>query len=324
MLDLNAIAIDVHPPRASRTAKRLRRWIPRRSYFQARDRIVSELKRTSEQMLGEYRIPLPEREVAPRLIVPGWAHIHGGLAFRGGAFLGVYLLLGILGLLNWGTDLGAICLGLAFSVHASAVLDILVRQGSVRFPAMVATSILVAAALTIFPYAPAGWLLSGVATTRQFDYDAPPFARLDVMLFNRWTFAWRAPRPGDVVLFHPGTERVIPTNYQIPHIRWLIRENECIDRVLGGPGDRVHWKDGKLSINGVAVPWTPLIPERFRRELTITVPRDRYLILPSTSRVALDGIPDEQWVWLGCFPAEEILGQVYLRLNPLRRLWLIR
>jgi hypothetical protein len=116
----------------------------------------------------------------------------------------------------------------------------------------------------------------------------------------------------------------VPAGYDIPHVRWLIRENECIDRVLAGPGDRVHWKDGKLSVNGAAVPWTPLVPSRLQRELTIDVPQGRYLILPSTSGVNVEGIPNEQWVWLGCFPAEEILGRVYLRINPLRRLWLIR
>ena len=66
---------------------------------------------------------------------PRLGPIHAGLVLRGRIFLSVVSGVLALGLLQWGTDLGAMFLGLAFSVHVSSVLDILIRQGNVRFPA---------------------------------------------------------------------------------------------------------------------------------------------------------------------------------------------
>ncbi len=323
-LNLGAVAVDVHPPRASRAAKRLRRWFPRHSYFRARDLVSESLERTAVRFNLDYRVPLPRPSIARRLIVPGWAQIHSGFTRRGWVYLGAYALLLVLGLLNWGSVLGAMLLGFAFSVHASSVLDILPREGTEEFRLTMARAALVSAVLAIGVYAPVGWVLSGVAATRRFHYDAPPFERSDVVLFNRWAFAARPPRPGDVVLFEAATNRILAPGLGAWPVRQLILETECVDRVLGGPGDQIHWKDGKLSINGVGVPWTPLVPWKFPGELKFTVPSARYLILPSTSRVALGAVPAVQWERIGCHPAEEILGRVYLRLSPLSRFWFIR
>ena len=115
------------------------RSCPRRLIYQARD-LASEARRVvTRSTIEDSRIPLPEPEILSRLIVPGWAHIHSGLAIRGRFFLAAYLPLLLLGLARWGTGLGSILLGLAFSVHASSVVDILIRQGTVRFPKMMAT-----------------------------------------------------------------------------------------------------------------------------------------------------------------------------------------
>ena len=323
-LILDSIAIDVHPPRASRASKRLRRWIPRRSFYRARDQAAESLSRTADSVMGDLRLPLPERGTAHRLLVPGWAHLHAGQTIRGRAFLGAYLILLGVGLIGWGSGLGAMCLGLAFSVHASSVLDALVQQGRVRFPAMVATAVLVSIVLGLFLYMPAGWVLSRTAATREFDQAAPPFARGDVVLFNRWAFALRSPRPGDVVLFHPANGATVPGKAGPAFVRWRIRENELVDRVVGGPGDRVRWEDGRLTINGVAASWKPLIPSKLPGDLEITVPEGRYLILPTTSQAMNAGVPASQWEQFGLHPAGDILGVAYLRLHPLTRLWFIR
>jgi hypothetical protein len=324
-LILNSVVIDVQPPRASRAAKRLRRWFPGRHYYRTRDLASEALRRTTGTITDDLRVPLPEPSIAPRLVIPGWAHIHAGFALRGRAFLGIYSLLLGLGLFNWGNDAGALFLGLAFSVHVSSVLDILSRRSAVRFPSMMVTAALVSAVLALGLYSPAGWVLSRVAATRQFDHAVPPFERLDVVLFNRWAFAWRPPRPGDVVLFLPAIEATVPLRDQpVGHTRWMFRENECVDRVLGRPGDHVRWEDGKLSINGVAVSWTPLVPAKLPGELEITVPDDRYLILPTTSLATNAGVPASEWERLGCRSAGEILGRVYLRLHPPTRPWFIR
>ncbi len=323
LLELKGAAIDVHPPRASSRAKRRRRWFHARRYYQARDAIQDALDRTAGTLIRDLRVPLPEPDVAPRLIVPGWAHIHAGLVLRGRIFLGVFLTLLAFGLLFWGSPLGAICIGFAFSAHVSSVLDILNRQGTVRFPSMVLTSLLAACVLGVCLYWPLGWAASHVAAVREYHYDSTLFRQSDLVLINEWAFLIREPRPGDVVLY----ETNFATGIQVGaafHVRFILRENESIERVVGGPGDHVLWDHGTLTINDSPVDWTPLLPQRLPDRLEITVPENSYLILPSTSLALNGGGSSEAWKARGLVSREQIEGVAYLRLQPLSRLWLIR
>jgi hypothetical protein len=325
-LGLATSVIDVAPPRASRTAKRVRKLVPRRLFYQARD-VAGEARRiVAGSIENDSHIPLPEPDVLSRLIVPGWAHIHAGLVIRGQAFLWAYILTLVPGLLFWGTDLGPILFGLAFSVHASSVMDILIRQGSVRFPRMMAMAALVSLILAVLIYAPTGQLLARVADPIAFATDAPPFKRFDTVLVNRWAFALRGPQRGDVVLYSPrNVSRIMTTEAQLLHLRLAYEENELIDRLIGLPGDRVVWDQSKLSINGATVSWKPLLAERLPKHLEIAVPADRYLILPTTSAGAINrGGIKSFWEYAGSIPRGDILGGAYLRSSPLSRLWFIR
>src|SRR5690349_19427402 len=105
-LVLAAAAIGVHPPRASRAAKRVRRAVPRRLLYRARDAAVEAQRAITGSIVEDSRIPLPEPGILPRLIVPGWAHFHTGQRIRGWCFLGAYLPLLLLALTRWGTGLG--------------------------------------------------------------------------------------------------------------------------------------------------------------------------------------------------------------------------
>src|SRR5271157_5380209 len=332
LLELKGVAIDVHPPRASSRAKRRRRWLYTRRYYQARDAIQDSLDRSAGTLIRDLRVPLPEPDIAPRLIVPGWAHIHAGLVLRGRIFLGVFLTLLAIGLLLWGSQLGAICIGFAFSVHVSSVLDILNRQGTVRFPSMVLTSLLAALVLGVFLYWPIGWAASHVAAVREYRYDSPLFRQSDVVLINEWAFLLRGPRPGDVVLYETNFVTGVPvggalrifTWARAANVRLVLGENETIERVVGGPGDHVLWDHGSLSINDSPVAWTPLMPQRLPDRLEITVPETSYLILPSTSQASNFDGSSEGWKARSLARREQIEGTAYLRLQPLYRLWLIR
>jgi signal peptidase I len=326
-LALATATIDVHPPRASRAAKRVRQAVPRRLLYRARDAAIEAHRAITGSIVEDSRIPLPEPGILPRLIVPGWAHLHAGLRIRGWFFLGAYLPLLLLALTRWGTPLGSIAAGLAFSVHASAVMDILIRQGTVRFPKMMAMAFMVSLALAVLVYAPAGCLLAyRLAAPIEYAHDSPPFQRSDVVLINRWAYALSSPRRGDVVQFSPlNTSRVVDSGQEGRHVRLAYEENELIDRVVGLPGDRVVWGAGKLSVNGTPVSWTPLLPERLPPHLEINVPADRYLILPTTSVGAGNAAGSEAfWKNAGLIPGEDILGVAYLRVAPISRVWLIR
>jgi hypothetical protein len=323
LLELKGAAIDVHPPRASSRAKRRRRWFSARRYYQARDALQDSLDRTAGTLVQDLRVPLPEPDIAPRLIVPGWAHIHTGMVLRGWIFLGVFLTLLALGLLFWGSPLGAACIGFAFSAHVSSVLDFLNRQGTVRFPSPVLTSVLAALVLGVFLYWPIGWAASHVAAVREYSYDSTLFHQSDLVLINEWAFLMREPQPGDIVLYEPD----FVTGVQVGgafHTRYMLRENQAIERIVGGPGDHVLWDHGALTINDSPVAWTPLSPQRLPARLEIVVPAYNYLILPSTSQASIgDGSPDA-WKARSLVRREQIVGTAYLRLQPISRLWFIR
>jgi hypothetical protein len=186
------------------------------------------------------------------------------------------------------------------------------------------TAGLAAVVLAALVYLPAGWALSNLASPIAFDHDADPFRRLDVVLVNRWAFAWRRPKPGDVVLFRPVIELRAVSDYTAAHMRILISENVLIDRVLGGPGDRVVWNGRKLDVNGNSVSWTPLIGQKLPKHLDITVPADRYLVLPTTSRAVLHGGDSLYWKTVGLISAADIEGGAFLRNSPASRFWFIR
>jgi signal peptidase I len=235
----------------------------------------------------------------------------------------LFLTLLAIGLLFWGSSLGAICIGFAFSVHVSSVLDILNRQGTVRFPSMVLTSLLAALVLGVFLYWPIGWAASHVAAVREYRYDSPLFRQSDVVLINEWAFLLREPRPGDVVLYETNFVTGVHVGGAF-NARFVLGENETIERVVGGPGDHVLWDHGSLTINDSPVAWTPLLHQRLPDRLEITVPENSYLILPSTSQASTGDGSSQAWKARGLVSRERIEGMAYLRLQPLSRLWLIR
>src|SRR6185437_17183806 len=124
-------------------------------------------------------------------------------------------------------------------------LDILFRQGTVRFPSMVTSVFLVSLIFGAGVYGPAGWALSRFASVMQYNFDSPPFARFDMVLYNRWTYAWRQPRPGDIVLFTSMNQPAVREEGPGRPGRYVVRENDGIDRILAGPNDHVVWDDGR-------------------------------------------------------------------------------
>jgi signal peptidase I len=324
-LSIGTAVIDVNPPRATKSAKRVRKLVPRRLFYQARDATAEAHRRFTGSVVNDSRVPLPEPGVLSRIMVPGWAHLFAGFRIRGLVFFWAYVALLALGLLQWGTEFGSILLGLAFTVHASSIIDILLRQGSVRFPRMAATALFVFAVLSVSIYFPAGQVLMRMAAPIEYSADVPPFKPLDVVLVNHWAFAVTNPRRGDVVFFTPiGTARRM-TGPNLGHIRYGVDENEVIDRVIGLPGDQVVIHEGKVTVNGAKYAWASLRPERLPPHLEISVPKDRYLIFPTTSISAIDaGTPEAYWKMAGLIPESDILGGVYLRLSPITRFWFIR
>ena len=86
-----ATAIDVHPPRAGKGKKLIRRAMPTvpRAYFGVRDGLrvagasSASLGATVAERLTPEMPTLPPRPILLRLIFPGWPQFYAGQRWRG-------------------------------------------------------------------------------------------------------------------------------------------------------------------------------------------------------------------------------------------------
>jgi hypothetical protein len=315
-LRLATAVIDVHPPRAGRLRKRLRRAVPvTRAVAEARDAIES-LGPTSKILRVAARTPWA---LFLRLVIPGWSHFYAGQRVRAHLFLWGTLAFLAPGILLFGTLAGSLLLGMAFSVHSWAALDIVTQT----FPDCgmrdrMARSLLVSFVLAAVIYLPVGYVTTRVADPTTIRLPMAPFADGDVVLVNHWV----APGAGDVVLYAiPDYTRREP---QQRANRFVQYTGERIDRVLAGPGDRVVWDKGRLTVNGSASAARPLNPDVAPPRLKLTVPDGHFLILPTTTPYVSPADDEGSWQALSLVPADRVVGRVYARTSPLSRLARIR
>lgn len=100
-------------------------------------------------------------------------------------------------------------------------------------------------------------------------------------------------------------------------------------RVAGRPGDKIELRDEKLFVNGLAAPMENRAgPIRYRSFATasylnafrrlVTVPEGRYFLLGDNTMASNDS---RFW---GFVPAENLRGNVFLRLGPASRVGRVR
>jgi hypothetical protein len=316
--------LDVRPPRAGPWVKRFRRVFPiRRASYLVRDTASREITRFAT----DWRVPLLDRQIVARMLVPGWAHNFTGQKVRGLIFLGVYLAFLLPGILLFGTPGGSVLLGLAFSAHASSAMDLIFQRHG-PMPSRMATTFVTTALLGVLLYLPAGWLLTRVAEPITINFDDFPFQDGDVVLVNQWAYLRTEPVPGDVVLYntqgHFGWSE--PLRGEV-HGYMRIHAGQGIDRIVAGPGSLVLWERGKLLVDGKPSSLQPLAPQNLPPRLKSRVPDEAYLILPSTVNVRANPnvqVPDTVWQNLAAVPRSQIVGRAYLRKLPWNRFWFIR
>lgn len=309
-LRLATAVIDVHPPRAGRVRKGLRRGaVPmNRAIAGARDAMAAAGENAGVRRLAG----LAPWSLFARLALPGWSHFYAGQRVRGHLFLWGTLIFLLPGLILLGTFAGSMLLGLAFSVHSSAALDIVTQT----FPdagmrARMARSVLVSIVLALVVYVPLGLLLMRVADPTVIHYSTAPFQTGDVLLVNHWA----KPRPGQVVMYE--IPSVVQTNQRNRFVHFT---GERMDRILAGPGDDVFWENGRLTVNGVASDRLPLNPAMAPKRLAVTVPDDHFLILATTTPYVGPNDAESMWLSLSLVSPDRLMGRVYARTHPLSRL----
>jgi hypothetical protein len=305
-LQLAALVIDVHPPRASSRQRRLRRVTDGVAASLARANSMTD--RLAKAVTSRCDVPeIPESQLLLRMVVPGWPQIYCGHVRRGKFFLYLYLALLFSGALLFGTGIGSVLLGLAVSCHVSSVLDvILLQQRSVwqRIAACVVASLGVA----LLVYLPAGYLLGRAATPVVFAQEATPLHTGDVLLVTQMF----TPKIGDVVVYDIPTTSINGLTINNRAARIQI-EGSRIDRIIAGPGQRVEFKNGHLTVDGKSSKVLPLNPRRYGHDFVRTVPPGSWLIVPST-----DPVMDAQAMELNLIVRQDhVLGQVLMRSHPL-------
>jgi signal peptidase I len=310
-LGLATAIMDVNPPRAGSLSKYFRRVLPvRKGYYRTRDALQAD---DAAARVRHATATLPPRPIFLRLLVPGWSHFFLKQPVRGHLFLWGFVAFLLPTFICFGTTWGSIWLGMVFSVHSSAALDIVTQS----FPGAgvrdrIVRSILVSVALWLVLYWPAIWLIGGFAGPHTVATDLVPFRSGDVVLANRW----EVPKRGDVVLYRISHNTTSAAGYGHHQIN-VQYTGENIDRVLAMPGDHVQCDSGRLLINGSPSPWQPLntrpLPDKFR----LTVPGDHYLILPSGAPGFASLQDADLWGTMCNVSREDIVGRAFLQTHPL-------
>jgi hypothetical protein len=319
-LNLAAAAINVLPPRAGRWSKRMHRFAPitfrlRQWRFQIVNAMASSL--------GAVTLPRPAPGVFWRMIVPGWPQIHCGQVTRGRVFLYAYLAALIPGMLFTGTLFGSLLLGLAISVHASSVLDVVMSATS-DLATRILYSLVCFLALAAMIYWPVHWLVGQVAVPQRITVSAPPLEVGDVLWYNPSAYRWSPPQVGDVVLYVipqmrlQGRARGGNAMYQIQGAR--------IDRVVAGPGQELEWTQEGLVVDGRPSPWRPLNLDRAPLGWKVTVPAGQVCIVPSTTAIPQGAATTfrRNLARMSLISIRGVNGKVYFRSQPLWRIGWIR
>src|SRR5580692_2331416 len=87
---IGAAVMDVHPPRAGRTAKRLRRALPiGKAFYRTRDALHGDEMAVRARHAAQTLPPFP---LFIRLIFPGWSHFYLKQRVRGHLFMWGFLI----------------------------------------------------------------------------------------------------------------------------------------------------------------------------------------------------------------------------------------
>lgn len=253
-----------------------------------------------------------------RTALPGLGHIHTGQRFAGWAFLSiwlVFLLLGLLTLPSWSTPW---FFSAAVATHAAAVTSVLAVELSFeRIGLRVLFGILLFIALRQLVYAPIGGFveLFWVPINVPGGLLAGPVTQAGdgVIYEGRWlrpdTFA-----RGDLVFYR------IPATVG-DHFYSL--EGLGLDRIVGVSGDVVSVNKGKLLVNGhpPEAGEMPIGNTSWLPDLYMVVSQGHYAILPT--RISFQthnmSVRDDMIRQVSMTPGDHILGRIRFRLQPWSR-----
>ena len=313
--------IDVKPPRASGSRMVTR---GRRLWYRIRNglgTLISLLPRWRPVVY--HAIPFA---TLLRCLIPGWVHIRSGRRVFGWVLLTAWLWFLFLALLTIGTGFSQFWLALACLVHTFVIVAVwgnnLLYEG---LPIRVLASVFVFLGAWYFLYGSITWFggrfyeplaVEGIVSSRLLKND-------DVILHEG---PWRRPehfQRGEIVLYRMQSQwggNGLHGGYIYGAI-----DGQCVDRVIGLPGEHIEARKGRLLVDGQALPENmyPLagLSWGWSDGLDVQLASAEYLIIPSIVRIP-GPLPPNTRLNLGNLArvaSVEIVGRVVLRVRPYSR-----
>jgi hypothetical protein len=318
-LMLASAKINVHPPRATKWAKSLRKttfW-----------RFWNSLRRPASELAQRFEINSPLRFTsftqAIRLIVPGWPQLATAKLTPGGMLLTTYLLFGLLSAACYGSTIGSLFIATAITIHAISLYDVAHTSTKGRLPRLF-RSLLACGMIGVFLYLPLFNWVPQIAAPFFVHLDRPPLLSGDVLLVNLRAYRQATPKVGDVVLYDLNPVQL--AGMTVDGRNAIINlQGPRFDRILAIPGQSIIWNGNSLTVDGLPSPVLPLNPANCPQSLQCTVPTGHYFILPSTDRIDRVGSDaDGRMKTLSIVPDLHIRGRVYWRNLPWSRMGPIR
>ncbi len=129
----------------------------------------------------------------------------------------------------------------------------------------------------------------------------------DRLIIDKWSYNFKLPRRGDIVVFRP-TEELEKQNFH----------DAFIKRIIGIPGDKVEVKGGRVYINEQPLQENYIEEEPQYIWGPVTVPANSYLVLGDNRNNSYDS---HYW---GFVPREKIIGKATKRFWPLSRVGVLK
>ncbi len=258
--------------------------------------------------------PSTQRSALLRLIFPGWSHLF--LGQRGGArfFFWAFLATLLPGLLLIGSTHGSILLGLAFSIHVSCAADVVGQLSPAQGVAVqIGRAIGLSAIMFAVLYLPIGSLILYLANPQVIQIGMGNLQQGDVVLVDHTAYRSAAPAIGDVVIYNV----VQPSSVRTARGGLVyLAQGPRVDRILAGPLDRVEIRAGRLLVNGKPSSLRPVNPSFFPLTFDLEVPKDQYLIFPSTTPNLGAMLDTPTLINLSLVSRSHVVGRVRLRSYP--------
>jgi len=307
VLQEEGLDIDVHPPRASRWRKSLRRVL-RALGVSTAAREFRDTGRAAQSRLDAWGASLGDLFYLWLSIIPGLGHFARGRFKRARWYVLAWVVSMAAAVFLWGSSAGYFMIGLCVVLHAWIAID-----GAQLFstPAMLARRIgafLAVALILIFVYVSFRRVALGHFQCGYTALDVP----------------WQDVREGDVLLVRQdlvdGDEL---GRGALVLARLYGRSTPMVGQLIGFPGEEVVIREGVFVVNG-----NPLEPDQYPvprwlrgHNVSMTVPAgSRFVTSEFNLRVLRAQVNVQPYIREACLVQEEaLLGRAIMRWFPLGR-----